>query len=285
MNTREPEGTGPAEVDRVGRRLTWPWFLLLVAVYAGIIQGIGLLVGVDTTGSGVFATTEALVRNALIPIGASIVFVAGVVTWLGWWGEVLTYRVPVRRWVRWVPISMLAVSLVAVNYGHLADQPVSLVLCLVLLGVFVGLGEELMFRGIGVHVFRRAGFSEGKVALYSSLVFGLVHVSNAVGEGAQALVQAAIVSTSGYFFYLCLRVGGVILLPMAVHGLWDFGLLSNLIGDKPKAPLGVVLIILLQIVLVIVVLARRHRTDLDGPGREALPATEPDLPDSRAGLA
>ncbi|MCY0926836.1 hypothetical protein OTB20_11605 [Streptomyces sp. H27-H1] len=36
------------------------------------------------------------------------------------------------------------------------------------------------------------------------------------GEGH---LQAVIVSTSGYFFHLCLRVGGVILLPMLVHGL------------------------------------------------------------------
>ena len=275
MSPGQAEGVGAQAGDQagdqVGRRLSWPWFLLVVVAYAGIIQGIGLLTGVDSGGSkSMFPTTEALVRNALIPIGASIVFAAGVVTWLGWWGEVLRYRAPVRRWVRRVPISMLVVALVAVNYGRLAAQPISLVLCLVLLGVFVGIGEELMFRGIGVHVFRRAGFTEGKVALYSSVVFGLVHVSNAVGEGTQALVQAAIVSTSGYFFYLCLRVGGVILLPMVVHGLWDFSLISNLVGDKPQSSPGMFLLILLQVVLVIVVLARRHKTDIEEPHGAAL---------------
>ncbi|MFJ7422660.1 hypothetical protein ACIQXD_29270 [Streptomyces uncialis] len=30
-------------------------------------------------------------------------------------------------------------------------------LCVLMLGLFVGVGAELMFRGIGVHVFRRAG--------------------------------------------------------------------------------------------------------------------------------
>ncbi|MEU8133539.1 CPBP family intramembrane glutamic endopeptidase [Streptodolium elevatio] len=74
-------------------------------------------------------------------------------------------------------------------------------------------GEELMFRGVGVQVFRRGGFGEGKVDLYSSLVFGFAHASNAIGHGAQAIRQAVIVSTSAYFFYLCLRVGGTILLP------------------------------------------------------------------------
>lgn len=254
---------GTARADEpAGRRLSWPWFLVVVAVYAGIIQGLGALIGVDTAGSDShFPTAESLVRNALIPIGASIVFAAGVVTWLGWWGEVLRYRAPVRRWVRWVPISMLLVALVGVNYGHLAQQSAALVGCLLLLGLFVGVGEELMFRGIGVHVFKRAGYSEGKVALYSSLVFGLVHVSNAFGQGAQAIVQAVIVSTSGYFFYLCLRVGGVIFLPMLVHGLWDTSLISNLVGAKPSASPGMVLIILLQFALIVVLLVRRRRIE------------------------
>lgn len=176
-------------------------------------------------------------------------------------GEVLHYRAPVRRWVRWVPISMLTVALVGINYGHLADQSLSLVACLLVLGLFVGVGEELMFRGIGVHVFRRAGLTEGKVALYSSLVFGLVHVSNAFGEGAQALLQALIVSTSGYFFYLCLRVGGIILLPMLVHGLWDTSLISNLVGDKPQASVGMLLILLLQIALIVVLFVKRHKIE------------------------
>ncbi|WP_253874558.1 CPBP family intramembrane glutamic endopeptidase [Actinomadura rupiterrae] len=228
-------------------------------VYLAIIQGVGALVGVDTSGSkSQFPTTEAIVRNALIPIGLSIVFAAAVVTWLGWWPHVLRYRAPVRRWVWFVPISMLVAGVVGFNYVHAADQKLGLVVCLLVLGVFVGVGEELMFRGIGVQVFRRAGLSEGRVALYSSVVFGLVHVSNAIGEGPQALAQAAIVATSGYFFYLCLRVGGTLLLPMLVHGLWDTSLVSNLIGPETGAGLGMLLPILLQVVLVIVLLIRRH---------------------------
>ncbi|WP_329307902.1 CPBP family intramembrane glutamic endopeptidase [Streptomyces microflavus] len=255
-------GTSSTQDSRPGRGLTWPWFLVVVIVYAAIIQGLGALIGVDTSYSdSQFPTTESLVRNALIPIGASIVFAAAVVTWLGWWREVLHYRAPVRRWVRWVPISMLVVALVGVNYGHLADQSLSLVACLLVLGLFVGVGEELMFRGIGVHVFRRAGLTEGKVALYSSLVFGLVHISNAFGEGAQAILQALIVSTSGYFFYLCLRVGGIILLPMLVHGLWDTSLISNLVGDEPQASVGMALIILLQVTLIVVLLVKRHKIE------------------------
>ncbi|MET9855344.1 CPBP family intramembrane glutamic endopeptidase [Streptomyces sp. NPDC006450] len=194
----------------------------------------------------------------MIPIGLSVLFGAAVVTWLGWWGSVMAYRAPVRRWVRFVPISMLVVAVLAVNYPNLADQSLALVLSLIVMTLFVGIGEELMFRGIGVQVFKRAGLSEGKVALYSSVVFGIVHVSNAFGEGAQALLQAVIVSTSGYFFYLCLRVGGTLLLPMLVHGMWDFSLISNAVGADPKASPGMVLPIVLQVALIVLLVVKRR---------------------------
>ncbi|WP_167349760.1 CPBP family intramembrane glutamic endopeptidase [Kitasatospora purpeofusca] len=234
----------------------------MVVVYLVIIQGLGALVGVDRAdGDSQFPTTEAIIPNGVIPIGLSVLFGAAVVTWLGWWGSVLNYRVPVRRWVRFVPISMLVVAVIGVNYPNLADQPLSLVLALAAMTALVGIGEELMLRGIGVQVFKRAGLSEGKVALWSSVVFGLVHVSNAFGEGAQAVLQAVIVSTSGYFFYLCLRVGGVLLLPMLVHGLWDFSLVSNSVGTDPKTSPGMILPIVLQVVLIVVLVVKRRAVE------------------------
>jgi membrane protease YdiL (CAAX protease family) len=243
------------------RRLPWPWFAAAVAVYAAIIQGGGLLIGVSSYGDSQFPTTESVVRNGLLPIGLSIVFAAGIVTWLGWWDDVLRCDRPVRHWVRLVPISMLAAALLGTNYGHLAGEPAGLVVSVVVLCVFVGVGEELMFRGLGVNVFRHDGFSEGRVALYSSLAFGLVHVSNAIGHGPQALLQAAVVSTSGYFFYLALRVAGTLLVPMLVHGTWDFGLLSNSVGYDQSAGIGIVLPILVQLALIVLLLRRRHRIE------------------------
>jgi membrane protease YdiL (CAAX protease family) len=93
------------------------------------------------------------------------------------------------------------------------------------------------------------------------VIFGAVHLQNAVGEGPQAVAQAAIVSTSGCFFYLALRSGGVILLPMLVHGLWDFSLFSSEVGTDPEATVATVLPIVAQVVLIVVLLARRHRIE------------------------
>lgn len=220
------------------------------------------MIGVDTGDSkSPFPTTEAVLRNGAIPIGASLVFAVAVATWLGWWRDIVRCDIPVRRWVWLVPI-MIVVALIAINYGRLGDQTVGLVLTLILMTACVGFTEELMFRGIGVNVFRKQGFSEGKVALWSSIVFGLVHLSNEISEGPQAIGQAAIVSSSGYFFYLVLRAASVIFLPMFVHGLWDFSLLSSLAGQPdPKVYFGMFLVLVLQVVLIVVLIVRRHRIE------------------------
>lgn len=64
-----------------------------------------------------------------------------------------------------------------------------------------------MFRGIGVTTLRSHGLTEGRVALWSSVVFGAVHVSNALtGDLSKALPQAIAVSFAAY-----LVVGTVLL--------------------------------------------------------------------------
>lgn len=244
------------------RTLGWQGFVAIAIAYVVVLKVAGLLIGVDTPDDTPYPTTEAVLRNGVLPIGISALFAIGVVSWLGWWPIIWRSDRPVQHWVRWVPISMLVVAILAVNYGHLADQTAGLVLLLVVMTALVGFTEELMFRGVGVQTFRRGGFPEARVALWSSLLFGLVHLSNALTEGTGAVVQAVVVSTSGYFFYLALRSSHTLVVPMVAHALWDFSLLSSFLGPhKPEAYVGSVLIILLQVVLVVVLIARRHRVE------------------------
>lgn len=209
-----------------GRRLSYAAFALVVVVYLAIIQFGGHLIA-DWSGEDGTVTTRGVVVTMVIPLGLALAFTYGVVAALGWWRPVLRDDRPVNRWVWCVPVVLLVAILVGIDYGALAEKGWLFVLVLLVATQFVGWGEEGMFRGIGVTVLRNHELSEGKVALWSSLIFGLVHLSNVFGHGASAVPQAILVSLAGYFFYLTRRVSGSNALNSVLHGLFDFALLSG----------------------------------------------------------
>ena len=116
-----------------------------------------------------------------------------------------------------------------------------------------------MYRGIGVVTFRSLGFTEGKVALWVAVIFGLSHATNIISEGPKSIVQVLVTMVAGYFFYLIRRVAGTLILGMLLHGLWDFGLLTTAATGKAYA--GTFLFILADLALAIIVLVRRHHIE------------------------
>ena len=89
-------------------------------------------------------------------------------------------------------------------------------------------------------------------------IFGAVHLSNALGHGAQAVPQALVVSFAGYFFYLMRRVSGGNALNSVLHGLFDFSLLTGTVVLVDQDPyLGSLAAILAYVAAAAVVLVRR----------------------------
>jgi membrane protease YdiL (CAAX protease family) len=130
-----------------------------------------------------------------------------------------------------------------------------------------------MFRGIGLVTFRRMHLTEGKVALYSSVIFGAVHLSNALATGTTAIFQAIAVSFTGYMLYLTRRRAGVIWLAMPVHASQDLLISSGQIGvDADVSPLSF-FVLPTMIGLAILLWRRRHRIDVEG-----FPAAQPTQP-------
>ena len=243
------------------RELAWWQFLLLVLVYAAIIQVGGRVIGADVQTDEGWETAGNVLESALIPIALSSVFVVGIATWLRWWPQIVHEPLRVQRWVRIVPIALLLTAAIGSSWGNLLDQKAELVLTLVVLVLLVGFTEELMFRGVGLVTFRRMGLTEAKVALYSSGVFGAVHLSNALGTGTSAIFQAAIVSFTGYMLYLTRRRAGAIWLAMPVHGSQDFIVLSGQVGVDPEASPLSILVLPVMIGLGILLWRRRHRIE------------------------
>ena len=173
------------------RRLSIAAFIAIVVVYLAIVQGVGALgqAQLDGFDGDQFRTSEQVALGLLLPIGLSVVFVYAVVAALGWWRPVFVDDRPVQRWVWVVPIVFAIAIVLGIDYADLADKGVGFVLVLLLAALCVGFAEEGMFRGIGVTTFRVNGFSEGKVALWSSVVFGAVHLTNAISTGGAAVAR------------------------------------------------------------------------------------------------
>ncbi|OLF07774.1 hypothetical protein BLA60_25965 [Actinophytocola xinjiangensis] len=243
------------------RRLSVLAYVAVVVVYLVVVQGVGLLLtrGRDieyASASGV----DSLWRGITVPVLASLVWVALVVTVLRWWRPCLADDRPVRSWVVVVPVVQLVAVVAVTNYGGLAERGLGLTALLLVSTLAVGFTEELMFRGLGVTVFRANGFTEGWVALWTTVIFGLAHATNLVSEGRSALVQVVAAALSGYFFYLVRRRTGGLLVPALVHGLWDFSLISATVVPGESCPLPV-LSVLVIVALGVVVVVRRHRIE------------------------
>lgn len=252
--------SGPAPI--VGRRLAYGGFAAVVIGYLAIIQLGGLFIddAADIDDTHGFVSVPNVFLTLWLPIGLSVVFTYAVILWLGWLRPVLHDDQPVNRWVWIVPIVFAVGIAGTIDYPALIDKGLAFTLVLFIGTQFVGWAEEGMFRGIGVNVFRQHGMSQAQVAVWSSVVFGAVHLSNAIGQGAQAIAQAAAVSFAGYFFYLIRRVSRGNVLNSVLHGLFDFSILSGtaVMVDQDFYP-GTSLAIVVYVVLAVVLLAgRRH---------------------------
>ncbi|KYH43306.1 CPBP family intramembrane glutamic endopeptidase [Branchiibius sp. NY16-3462-2] len=256
------------ELAAGGRRLgVWPW-VALVVVYLVIIHVLtrSLTSGMDVKYAAP-TSVEEVVRGYLVPIGVSALFAAGVVTYLRWWRPAIVDHQPVQRWVIVVPVLMVLAIVAMTNYPGLARKGLLFTVLLLVSTLFVGFAEEMMFRGIGLTMFRSNNFTEGQAALWSTVAFGVAHATNLFIEGPKAFLQVLTTIVAGYFLYLIRRRAGTLLAAMLVHGLWDFALISNSVGGSPRA-VGL-LGLLTMLVLVIVLVVRRHEIE---------PATDhPDL--------
>lgn len=234
-------------------------YIVLVLAYLGLIQILGHVLSRGLDASYAAPTTiEQIVRPMLIPVGLSFVLVYGVITYLRWWKPVLHERKPVKKWLIVLPILMLAAIVLGTNYSGLAHQGFAFTALLLLTTMFVGFAEEGMFRGIGLVTFRKAGLTEFKVALWTTLIFGAAHATNLASEGPRAFVQVLTTIVAGYFFYLIRRRMKGLVAPAILHGLWDFGLISAFVipGVVHK---GTFFFIIADIIMLIAILiGHRH---------------------------
>jgi len=172
-----------------GRRLPIWGFILLAVGYLAAVQLFPRLTSPDDAKYATYTDTASIVGGLWVTVGVGSLIGLVAVAVLGWWRPVFVEDRRLPRWTWVFPIILLVTIAAGISYGNLADKGLTYTLMLLVGCLFVGVSEELMFRGIGVTAFRQAGFTEGKVALWTCVLFGLAHATNIFSEGVGALPQ------------------------------------------------------------------------------------------------
>lgn len=246
--------------------------ILLAAVYYGLYQLMGLLVGAVFGDSGgvrgeAGSAMDVLIGTALPIILASALLVVFALS-LGWLRELFGRQpVPGRRWM-WVAVGVvLAINVSAFLSIDYAEAGAALVAAWLFTGLFIGFAEEVLTRGFVVNLMRKAGHGEIAVALTSSAIFAALHLGNVFTSDqglAVTLLQVVYTFWFGLCMYLALRVTGHLIWPILLHATTDPTLVlhgadpaSNVFGLVPT--LSTYLIILTGVVLLIALIVSERR--------------------------
>jgi hypothetical protein len=176
----------------------------------------------------------------------------------------LVARAPFYNKILIVPLLIILISLAGSYYGG-AFSDRSLIKWVLINTFFVGMSEELMFRGFLMSSFTNK-FGYWPAVIWSSALFGAVHVINGftTGEFGLAAIQALFAMSSGLLF-LAVRVKTLSIIPaMFVHWIWDFTVfVSGSIersADNPLTLIPPVMLLLGPVIFGIMgILALRNR--------------------------
>ena len=194
--------------------------VLVFVAYLVVFYGVWIVNGIEYDNIGDSAST--LLRWYVAPLAAGAVVLVVAATVLGWWRPALFEVRKAPRWTLVTPALMFALGLLALTQKDFSDTTSKMWLWLVAGSIGVGFCEELATRGLLLVGFRGT-LSERRVWLWTSLLFGLMHLPNAVfGAGPAAIVQVGLAFLSGTTLYLLRRGTGSLFLAMALHGFWDF---------------------------------------------------------------
>lgn len=216
------------------------WLALgAVVVYVLLAAGLGNLLG------GLVSEEQAVAEFALghfIPLAIAIGFLVLFLRWAGWgeqvWREQPTPTMTPHRW--WlISIPVLALLLPLSQLGDVPWASLSAgVIAVIAAGtLMVGLGEELVIRGILLTAVR-ARHGELVTMLATSAVFAAAHIPSSIIAGVPIggiAFQVGALASVGATYYWVRRVTGRLWVGAVIHALTDWVLYLGSTSGAPTA--------------------------------------------------
>ena len=202
--------------------------LIIVVVYVLILIGMEILSGVPYT--DIAKSSHNLLFGVLIPVAIGSIFLTIIALWSGWWKDVWRdqYKIKDHSWMH-IFLILVVIGIVAnILSGSISSQNSTFIIIALIATAFVGYSEELLTRGLLVRGARGYGFTEVKVFLIVMLVFGCIHGLNIInGQAILTTVQQIITAgLTGGVYYTIYRKTGLLAVPIILHALFDFSLLT-----------------------------------------------------------
>ncbi|MFB2554165.1 CPBP family intramembrane glutamic endopeptidase [Herbiconiux liangxiaofengii] len=260
-----PERDSLSPWKRFWERGGWWKALILVVVYYGLYQLVGLLLSFALTGVDIAPTSApGVVVGTGLPIligGLLLVIFA----WsIGWLRELFGRQAIRGRGWMWIAIVVVLLTnilrFLTLDYAA-ADAAV--IAAWLLTGLVIGFAEEVLTRGFVVNLMRKAGHPEIAVALVSAGLFAMLHAGNFLdGQGALAtILQVGYTFCFGLLMYLAYRVTGRLIVPVLLHASTDPSIFLQTIypSGAPLAAiagLGNVIVIATGLILLVVLVFR-----------------------------
>ena len=215
------------------------WTALAVfVVYGIIVMGLQISSGVEYT--EITKNSHNLLRGVLIPVAASSLYVTIFALWSGWWKDLFRdkFKIQGHRWINLLVVFAIIGTIANFAGGHIGKLDGTFILYAAIGTALVGYSEELMTRGLLLRGARGSGFTEIKVFLFTSLMFGMMHGLNSLNGQAvgTTLLQVGSTFAAGAIYYAIFRKTGFLWVTMVLHALWDFSLLTNGAETVNQAP-------------------------------------------------
>jgi membrane protease YdiL (CAAX protease family) len=202
--------------------------VLLAAVY--IAAYLGISATTSTLFAGMIDPKSPTSNGVSIFFGFALPILLGTLLLLlfiwsvGWWGEIFG-RQPIKGsgWM-WIAIVLVLIPIIIhISLTRWGAVSAGVIVAYLVMGLCIGVSEELLTRGIAVNLLRKAGYGEKAVMVLSATIFALLHMQNLIGGQAPLLTLLELPYTFGFglMMYLVLRLTGSIIWPILLHAATD----------------------------------------------------------------